>query len=417
MTTREKRLTDYLPQRENANKGTPRGDAALEQSIREYGLGRSILVDKDGETIGGAKTLQKAVELGFERAIEVDADGNTLIVVRRTDLDLDQDIRARALAIADNRVGELDLSWDASVLAGLQGEVDLSGLFFPDELQAILDSAAPPSIGGAGDEGEWEPEAEGETRTKPGDLWQIGPHRLIVGDCTDPAVIEQLMQGELADLIFEDPPYNVSYQDNESIASLKARNRRTDGKVVENDSMSDEEFDRFLDTHFFTWPLAPGGTYYLCAPPGHPETQFRNALNRVSGCGLRQCIVWVKDRFVFGRQDYHWRHESILYGWKEGAAHYFVNDRTQDTVWEIERPTASPDHPTQKPLELPRRAIRNSSRNGAIVFDGFAGSGTTLIAAHELGRVARVCELSPRYADVILNRASAAGLTVARHQD
>jgi DNA modification methylase len=178
--------------------------------------------------------------------------------------------------------------------------------------------------------------------------------------------------------------------------------------------MSDEEFDCFLDTHFFTWPLAAGGAYYLCAPPGHPETQFRNALNRVSGCGLRECIVWVKDRFVCGRQDYHWRHESILYGWREGAAHYFIDDRTQDTVWEIERPTASPDHPTQKPIELPMRAIRNSSRNGEIVFDGFAGSGTTLIAAHRLGRKARVCELSPRYADVILRRAEAEGLTVER---
>ena len=237
-----------------------------------------------------------------------------------------------------------------------------------------------------------------------GQLWQLGSHKLICGDCTDKAVVERVMGGESADMVFTDPPYNVSYQDNESIESLKARNRRTDGLVVSNDSMTDDEFDSFLVAFLSEIPLVEGGAFYLCAPAGRTETQFRNALDYVSGLTLRECIVWVKNVFVFGRQDYHWRHESILYGWKDGAAHYFIDDHTQDTVWEIDRPRVSKDHPTMKPIELPEKAIRNSSKDGAVIFDGFSGSGTTLIACERLNRKCRAAEISPAYVAVAIQR-------------
>ena len=237
-----------------------------------------------------------------------------------------------------------------------------------------------------------------------GQMWQLGEHRIVCGDCTDKLVVDRVMGGEKADMVFTDPPYNVSYQDNESIESLKARNRRTDGLVVSNDSMTDDEFDAFLIAFLSVLPLKNGGAYYLCAPPGRPETQFRIALNSVSGLQLRECIVWIKDVFVFGRQDYHWRHESILYGWKDGAAHYFIDDRKQDTVWEYERPKVSKDHPTMKPVELPNKAIGNSSKSGEVIFDPFLGSGTTLIACERLHRKCRAIEISPAYVAVAIQR-------------
>jgi len=179
---------------------------------------------------------------------------------------------------------------------------------------------------------------------------------------------------------------------------------------VSNDAMGDAEFDAFLDSLLTKWPLVEGGPFYLCAPPGRTETQFRNALERAPGLMLRQCIVWVKDRFVFGRQDYHWRHESILYGWRGGAAHYFADDRTQDTVWEFSRPTTSKQHPTMKPVDLPVRAINNSSRRGDSVWDGCCGSGTTLVACEQLGRRGYGMEIEPKYVAVTLERLAGMGL-------
>ncbi len=237
-----------------------------------------------------------------------------------------------------------------------------------------------------------------------GQVWELGDHRLAVGDCTDPQAVESVMRGERADLVWSDPPFNVSYQANESIESLQARHRRTDGLVLECDSMSDAQFDIFLDAVLISLPLKEGGAFYLCAPPGRTEGQFRNALDRAKKLSLRQCIVWVKNQFVFGRQDYHWRHESILYGWAEGESHYFVDDRTQDTVWEIDRPGQSPNHPTTKPVELAERAIRNSSKENEIVFDGFVGSGTCIVACERLGRKARAIEIDPGYCAVTIQR-------------
>jgi len=168
--------------------------------------------------------------------------------------------------------------------------------------------------------------------------------------------------------------------------------------------MSDDQFDEFLDSTLASFPLKNGGVFYLCAPAGHTETQFRNAIARNHDYSLRQCIVWVKDRFVYGRQDYHWRHESILYGWKHGAAHYFVKDRIYDTVWEIARPSISKNHPTMKPIELYERGISNSSRLDEVIMDGFVGSGTAIAACERLNRRCRAIEIEPKYCAVTIQR-------------
>lgn len=240
-------------------------------------------------------------------------------------------------------------------------------------------------------------------RTKPGDLLVMGRHRLLCGDSTDPDVVAAVMAGELASLVVTDPPYGVAYQNDGDPIHLKKRRRRTDLLVVENDNLGDEGTRKLVCAAAVAWPLTPGGAFYVFSPPGRTETVFRLALDDAKH-ELRQCLVWAKDRFVMGRQDYQWRHESILYGWRDGAAHYFVDDRTQDTVWECPRPSKSEDHPTMKPVELVARAIANSSRPDDVVFDGFAGSGTLLVACHQTGRVARLVELDPRYCDVIAAR-------------
>lgn len=254
-------------------------------------------------------------------------------------------------------------------------------------------------------------------------------HRLIIGDSTDPAVVRRLMQGERVDLIFTDPPYGVDYV-----------GKTPDALKIQNDNLGITGTRALVGDALKAIPLKQGGVYYICAPAAELETAFRLALADV-GLTLRQSLVWVKQHFVMSRQDYHWRHESILYGWADGAAHYFLPDRTQDTiildemadpadlskkelidlvkelrraersdVWQEDRPMASLLHPTTKPLALVNKALLNSSRPGEVVFDGFVGSGTTLIGCEQHGRVARVIEKEPKYAAATIERAQLLGL-------
>lgn len=404
-----KTLADLTPDPDNLNLGTQRGLSALDTSIRKFGVGRGIVTDKNGVVIGGNKTLERLADLGIGKVKFVHTNGDELVVNVRDDLDLasKRDRRARGLAIADNRVSELDYDPDEAALAQLMADERelVEGLYSDSEVTRLLQAAG---LDGGGADAEPQIDRAEELRVKwgveSGQLWGLGEHRLLCGDSTVRADVERVMGGAKARMVFTDSPYNVSYQDNESVDSLKARNRRTDGLVVRNDSMTEKEFDNFLFLFLSELPLCNGGSFYLCAPPGRTETQFRNAIECVSGIELRECIVWVKDIFVFGRQDYHWRHESILYGWKNGAAHYFIDDHTQDTVWEFERPRNSKEHPTMKPVELPNKAIANSSLPGEVVFDGFGGSGTTMVVCNNLGRVCRMIELDPAYVAVALQR-------------
>jgi len=236
-----------------------------------------------------------------------------------------------------------------------------------------------------------------------GQLWSLGDHRVICGDCTDAAVVARVMGGEKADMVFTDPPYNVAIVG--GTHDPRDEKNFSKGPRIENDCMSDEEFDESLFLWFSSMALAMSGgaVFYVCAPAGRTETQFRNAIDKVFI--LRQCIVWAKQNAVFGRQDYHWKHESILYGWKDGAAHYFCDDHTQSTVWEIDRPMRSDkEHPTQKPVELPEKAITNSSTPGDLIYDPFCGSGTTIAACERLGRRGRGIDKDPKYIAVTLER-------------
>lgn len=238
-----------------------------------------------------------------------------------------------------------------------------------------------------------------------GELWQLGEHRLLVGDATDAADVERLTDGRTVEVLWTDPPYGISYE-----------GRTEERLTIEGDDRTPEETRAVVVAACRLAPLRAGGVFYVASPAGPMHIEFLLAM-REAGMRIRQTIIWVKDRFVLGRTDFHYRHEPVLYGdlgekdhepivygWAEGERHAFYGGRRLDTVWEIARPSASREHPTMKPVELVARALEYSSRPGDAVYDPFVGSGTTLIAAEQLGRRCLAMEIDPRYAQVTIDR-------------
>lgn len=388
--------------RKNANKGTQRGEGMLERSLRQYGAGRSVLIDKHGALIAGNKTAAKAMELGIPIQV-VETDGRTLIAVKRTDLDLEADPAAKELGIADNRVSEVSLDWDPDVLRGLADDgVDLSQFWFDDELDVLLATLDEPV---ALTDPDAVPEPPKEPVTKPGDLWLLGRHRLLCGDSTVATDVARLMGDEKADLVWTDPPYGVAVGDKNKWLNSVGRSNRIE-RNLENDTLDEGPLLQMLrDAFSLAATYCPAGAaWYVAAPPGPLHLLFGQALKEL---GIwRQTIQWVKNNATFAPLGvtYHWQAEPIFYGWLPGAAHNDFTDRKQTTVWNVDRPTKSPEHPTMKPVELVTRAIEHSTQAGAVVLDMFGGSGTTLIAAEGTNRAARLIELDPKYCDVCVAR-------------
>ena len=396
VATREIRLSELTRFPGNARRGNV---AEIRKSIKRHGQYRSLVVrSHDGRlTILAGNHTRDALE----------AEGHD---TARCELIECTDDEARRINAADNRLGELpdpetgeryDGDALAELLSSLDGDFDGTG-WTEDDLAALLEEDDPGPMGGGGDPDD-APEPPAEPVSALGDLYVLGKHKLLVGDSTDPGAIGRLMDGELADMIWTDPPYNVAVTG----GTHDPRDKKNHGKGprIANDSMGDSEFRAFLIAAFSAMAehLKPGGAVYAC----HADTEglnFRAAFGE-GGLELHQVLIWVKQQFVFGRSDYHWQHEPILYGWKPGAAHAFHGERNQSTIWQVDRPMRSAmEHPTQKPLDLVSIALNNSSRRGELVLDPFGGSGSTLMAAHAAGRHARLCELDPRYADVIIQR-------------
>lgn len=364
------------PWTKNPRKNDP-AVKAVADSIKRFGFGAPLLARQaNGEIIAGHTRLKAAIKLGL-----------TEVPVRYLDL---TESEAHALALADNKVGEL-AEWDDAVLAEvLKGMAEagdnIEGLgWSSNDIQKMITEP------GTEDGEVMEPPAE--PITKPGDLWLLGDHRLLCGDSTKAEDVERLMAGARADLMLTDPPYNVDYT-----------GKTKDALKVANDSMADEDFRKFLASCFSAAfdSLKPGASFYVF----HADSEGYNFRGAVKDCGqtVRQCLVWVKDVLVMGRQDYHWQHEPCLYGWKEGAAHGWYSDRKQTTLLRFNRPIRSEDHPTMKPVELFAYLMGNSTAPQGLAYDPFLGSGTTLIAAEQLGRKCYGMELSPAYCDVIINR-------------
>jgi site-specific DNA-methyltransferase (adenine-specific) len=298
--------------------------------------------------------------------------------------------------IADNKLA-LNAGWDEEMLRieleelkALDFDLALTG-FDAGELEALFADGGETSEGqGVGDA---VPAPRPEAISKPGDVWVLGRHRVMCGDSTSIDAAGVLMGGGMADLLITDPPYNVAYE-----------GKTEDALTIQNDAMSDVDFRQFLRDCYATADafMRPGAAFYIW----HADSEglnFRAAAQEV-GWKVRQCLIWNKNSLVLGRQDYHWKHEPCLYGWKDGAAHYWGSDRAQTTVLDFNRPARNGEHPTMKPIDLIQYQVENSSKRGWVVLDLFGGSGSTLIACEKTARCARLMELDPHYADVIVRR-------------
>jgi DNA modification methylase len=246
--------------------------------------------------------------------------------------------------------------------------------------------------------------------TKTGQLWQAGPHRVICGDCRDKAVVARLWadKSPLLRMIWSDPPYGVSL--GAKAIWLNERRRGPRRRPIENDSLKPNELKKLfaMALNVVREHAMPGAVIYATVPGAFLKFFIQGLED--GGFTYRSCLVWIKQSFVIGRGDYHFRHEPILYGWIDNGPHYFAGDRTHDSVFEIDRPTASDLHPTTKPIELIAKMLVNSSRPGEVIYDPFCGSGSTIIAAHQLGRLGYGCEIDPAYVAVELERLSLLGL-------
>ena len=379
-------IKDLKPYSKNPRTGNI---DALVESLKFHGQYRPVVVRREtSEILAGNHTYLAALRLGWDE-----------LAVTFVDCD---DEEAARIVLVDNRSNDLAV-YDDSALADLLGSLPtLDGTGFDQSaFDALLATIIEPvSLTDPDDV----PDAPAEPLSVLGDVWLLGPHRVLCGDGTDVTAYETLLAGERADLVWTDPPYGVAVNKVSSIAEAKRLHRRTDGLMIENDELSHDELTDFLRSAFnaiysFT---RPGACWYVASPSGNLFQAFSIPLTELEV--WRHTLVWVKDALVMGRADYHYRHESIFYGWTPGAAHQTPPDRKQDTVWEVARPKVNKEHPTMKPIALITRAINNSSNPGQLVIDPFGGSGSTLIACHDTNRVARLIELDPRYVDVICRR-------------
>ncbi len=391
----------------------------IKRSIEEFGFVSPLVVNKDMTVIGGHQRLKVLIEMGYKQV--------ECIIV-----DLDK-TKEKALNVALNQIrGEWDTEkLEAIIQELLQEDFDVSVTGFnSEEIDNLLNDYAET------EEDEFDVEkALNEIEdpiTKIGDIWKLGKHRLMCGDCTKSDDVDKLVNGAAMDLCVTDPPYNVDYG---SINETGYGKPRENANKILNDNMDNESFYKFLKSFYrqMMKVLKPGGAYYIF----HSDSEgynFRKALIDAGG-QVKQTLIWVKNNFVLGRQDYQWKHEPCLYGWKDGASHYFIEDRTQITVIESTRPnynkmkkeelikvieemenrfkttiinedkpTVNDLHPTMKPVKLLSRQIKNSSRINENVLDLFGGSGSTLIAAEETHRICYMMELDPKYCDVIIKR-------------
>jgi site-specific DNA-methyltransferase (adenine-specific) len=379
-------IKDLKSDHKNARKRTDRSAKLIAESLQRYGAARSIVIDEENRILAGNGTIEGAKAAGIKNVRVIETDGTEIIAVKRTGLTEDEKI---GLALADNRTSDLS-DWDKDMLQQLSEEHDIAPWFDADDLTEILGTVEQLPTEGLADADDV-PEAPAEPITKPGDLWVLGDHRLLCGDSTDTVALERLMAGANADLWLTDPPYNVNYEGGT-------------GLKIQNDNMKDAEFRQFLKDVYIAANcfLRPGAAFYIW----HADSEGYNFRGAAFDAGwkVRQCLIWLKSSLVMGRQDYQWKHEPCLYGWTEGAAHFWNSDRKQTTILEFAKPSRNGEHPTMKPVDLFQYQMANSTKPGDIVLDSFGGSGTTMIAAERINRKARLMELDPAYCDVIVQR-------------
>ncbi len=374
-----------VPYARNARTHSDEQVAQIAASIAEFGFTNPILAGSDGVIVAGHGRLAAAQKLGLDTVPVVVLDHLT-------------PTQRRALIIADNRIAE-NAGWDDAMLRielqSLQEDgfnLDITG-FDADALAEIM-AGEETTVDGQTDD-DAVPEVSATPISRPGDVWELGKHRLVCGDATDPKSYGLLMADAQADMVFTDPPYNVDYAN-----SAKDKMRGKDRPIL-NDNLGDGFYD-FLLAAMTPMLARCSGAVYVAMSSSELDT-LQSAF-RAAGGKWSTFIIWAKNTFTLGRADYQRQYEPILYGWPEGENRHWCGDRDQGDVWNIKKPQKNDLHPTMKPVELVERAIRNSSRPGDIVLDPFGGSGTTLIAAEKTGRIGWLIELDPKYVDVIVRR-------------
>ncbi|MEI6131986.1 MAG: site-specific DNA-methyltransferase [Bacillota bacterium] len=384
MEIQKLKLEQLNPAKYNPRKKLKPGDAEFEKlkkSIETFGFVELIVANrKTGFTVISGH--QRLSVLKFLNWVEVEC-----VIV-----DLDEEAE-KALNVAMNKVGG---DWDIPLLTDLLKGLDESGFdvsltgFEASEISALF--GEPNAKEDDFDEAAALNEIETPI-TKSGDIWILGKHRLLCGDSTSSDDISSLMDNKLADLVLTDPPYNVDYE-----GGTKEKLK------IQNDKMKDEQFLQFLTDAFTRMyeSSKTGAAIYVF----HADSEGYNfrAAFKLAGYQLRQCLIWVKNSLVMGRQDYQWKHEPVLYGWKDGASHAWYADRKQTTLINFDKPLRNAEHPTMKPVGLCGYFIGNSSKEGDIVLDPFGGSGSTMIACEQTNRSCYTAELDPKYCDVIVKR-------------
>jgi DNA modification methylase len=410
------KITDLIPDNQNANTGTERGLRALDDSLAQYGAGRSVLLDNARRVIAGNKTVERAIDQGFEDILIVRTDGSQLVAVQRTDLDLtDDENPARALAYADNRVGELDLAWDAErLLADLNAGLELPSSIFQDyELAELLGELLPPEepADDPGAQMDKAAELQEQWQVKRGDVWQIGAHRLMCGDSMNADDVAVLMDGERAQNIHADPPYGIDYERGKYDGTVRKSNMPS---TIVGDDLKGQNQQEFICKVFTLAQkhTEPNGTIYMWSAPLAEGVHSMFGLID-AGLHIQSQLVWNKSHFVLGRSDYQWKHEVCWYGYWNGKDRVWNGGRTQTTVIDAQK-LAATLHPNEKPSDLITYLLSNSTNPNDIVYDPFGGSGTTMVACEQLNRKCRMMEISEKYCAVILERMAGMGLDSER---
>lgn len=370
---RMKRLEDLTMYENNPRKNDLAVDKVA-KSIQEFGFKVPLVIDRNNVIVCGHTRYKALQSLGWTEAVPcVIADDLT-------------DEQVKAFRIVDNKSSE-ESTWDFDLLEQELNEIDLSDFDFDFDFPEIDDTPL-------AEEDEFDFDGKVEQISNVGDIWKLGNHVLMCGDSTNPDDVKKLMGGVLADMVITDPPYNVGYVG-------KTSNKLT----IKNDNQSDANFRKFLDSSFLNLSnsLKAGGSFYIWFSQSESEN-FYGALNGIDNLHISEQLIWNKNRLILGRFDYHMKHEGCIYGWKSGETHKWYSDRKQSTILEYASPEHNDLHPTMKPIALFDYLIRNSTKKGDVVLDLFGGSGTTIIACEQNGRIAYSMEYDPKYVDVIISR-------------
>lgn len=374
-------IDSLKPAAYNPRKKLKKGDKEYEKikkSIVEFGYVDPIIVNFDGTVIGGHQRLTVLSDLGYNE-------------VQCVQVRIEDENKVKALNVALNKITG---AWNEELLADLMVDLqdadfnlDLTGFEAP-EIDQLFSKVHNKEV--KEDDFDVDGELTKPTISKQGDIWHLGKHRVICGDSTKPETYQLLLGDKKANLIVTDPPYNVNVEE-------------TAGKI-KNDDMSDADFYQFLFNMFVNveQSMEDDASIYVF----HADTEglnFRRAF-KDAGFYLSGCCIWKKNALVLGRSPYQWQHEPVLYGWKQKGKHQWFSDRKQTTIWEYDRPKSSKEHPTMKPVQLMAYPIQNSSMRGTLILDPFLGSGSTLIAADQTGRVCYGIELDEKFVDVIVKR-------------